>query len=148
MESSTAENYRKLLEKSEGSDFTIITSDNKELKAHKLILRAQSEYFKRMLANEWKENLENELHINDFDSTIIETLLVFMYCGGNKEEENVDTIKLFEASKRYEVKGLPEICVGYMKDSLSKLNVLKIVQVAFTHDLTILFDCCIDIIAP
>ena len=48
---------------------------SKELKAHKLILGARSDYFRRMFSTEMKENQTGVINIVDFDPEVFEKLI-------------------------------------------------------------------------
>ena len=55
--------------------------EGKELKAHKLILSARSDYFRRMFSAEMKENQTGEIKIIDFEPDVFEEALIFLYSG-------------------------------------------------------------------
>lgn len=139
--------YKDLLTNSQFSDLTIKTSDQKQLKAHKLILRAQSEYFDRMFTHDMKENLNDEIVIKDFDSTVMQTLLRFIYCG-EIEEKDANSFELYAAAHRYEIKNLPELCLISIQKNLNQSNAFKIIGYAHVYDLHHLFDLCIEHLKP
>lgn len=73
--------YEDLLEQGLYSDLIILTSDSKEIKAHKGILAARCSSFAAIL----ESNMENEytslIKMIEFDRTTIFEFLRYVYCG-------------------------------------------------------------------
>ncbi|KAM0193451.1 hypothetical protein ACHAPI_007772 [Fusarium lateritium] len=57
----------------------VIRYEGTEFKAHSVILSCHSEYFAKQLAGSWKESIERVIDITDFDRSVIEGMLHFMY---------------------------------------------------------------------
>ncbi|KIL88490.1 hypothetical protein FAVG1_08571 [Fusarium avenaceum] len=57
----------------------IVRCEGSEFKVHRLILSCHSEYFAKQLEGPWKESLERAIDITDFDPTVVEAMLHFMY---------------------------------------------------------------------
>ncbi|KAF5647368.1 hypothetical protein F25303_5234 [Fusarium sp. NRRL 25303] len=57
----------------------IVTCDGQEFKAHRVILSAHSKCFAKALNGEWKESSERKIEIKDFDPSIVEAMLRFIY---------------------------------------------------------------------
>ena len=62
------------------SDF-IVKCQDKEFYVHKYILKQQSEYFDRLLNNNFVERENNFVAIDDFEPEIVEILLRYLYTG-------------------------------------------------------------------
>lgn len=133
--------FERLLDQEMFSDLTIRTSDDKQLKAHKTILSARSEVFARMLTSQMKENETGIIEISD-DSRVVEGLLKYIYC--NKVENYCSSAhQLYDAAKRYELKGLQILCLNKIYGLLDPENVLDVVIFADTYELKSLYKDCI-----
>ena len=62
------------------SDF-IVKCQDKEFYVHQYILKQQSEYFDRLLNNNFVERENNFVAIDDFEPEIVEILLRYLYTG-------------------------------------------------------------------
>ncbi|KAF4463285.1 btb poz [Fusarium albosuccineum] len=57
----------------------VVACEGREFKVHRLILCAHSKYFAKQLNGPWKESSEKLITIKDFDSSVVEAMLYFMY---------------------------------------------------------------------
>ncbi|EXK33757.1 hypothetical protein FOXG_02915 [Fusarium oxysporum f. sp. lycopersici 4287] len=57
----------------------IVTCDGQEFKAHRVILSAHSKCFTKALNGDWKESSERKIDIKDFDPSVVEAMLRFIY---------------------------------------------------------------------
>ncbi|KAF5712000.1 n-carbamoyl-l-amino acid hydrolase [Fusarium mundagurra] len=57
----------------------IVVCDGQEFKAHRVILSAHSKFFAKALNGNWKESSERKIDIKDFDPSIVEAMLRFLY---------------------------------------------------------------------
>ena len=62
------------------SDF-IVKCQDKEFHVHQYILKQQSEYFNRLLNNDFVESENKSVAIDDFEPEIVETFLRYIYNG-------------------------------------------------------------------
>src|SRR5215211_7204031 len=88
--------YEKLLETGEGCDF-IIECQDENVKAHSIILRTRSQYFRTELS---KENIEKRngnfiLRMLDIPPFYLKMILRYIYCG----RIDLTTLKSLEISK-------------------------------------------------
>ena len=126
-------NYKTLFNNQELCDVTIIVS-RKKFYAHKAILAAHSPVFLAMFKNTaMKENVENEIKINDIDFNTVQELLRFIYSG---EIQNIDTLinGLLIAADKYDIKSLLIKCEKYLESKLSVDNVTSIVSLADNYN--------------
>ncbi|KAM6513557.1 hypothetical protein FALCPG4_015951 [Fusarium falciforme] len=57
----------------------VVACDGQEFKVHRMILSAHSKYFAKELNGNWKESSEKKIDIKDFDASVVEAMLRFMY---------------------------------------------------------------------
>jgi len=105
-------------------DVTLCSKDNGEVKAHKIILAAQSEYFKGMFRNEKKDRIEMNISVDTL-RTVVKT----MYTG--KTDINIDNVQdLLEASNYLQIKDLNVKCVDFMARNLDISNCVGVLTLA------------------
>ena len=76
----TPEFRRQLWEEKDLTDVTLATGDGQQILSHRVILSAQSSFFKRILLRNWKQqNLV--IYLKDFHLPELELLLELMYLG-------------------------------------------------------------------
>lgn len=89
LKSSLEQDFGKLLESEEFSDFALCVGD-KVFPAHKCILAARSSVFRSMFKYNMKETQDNRVHITDMDTEVVNQMLRFIYT------DEVETEKLAE----------------------------------------------------
>ncbi|OXA47986.1 RCC1 and BTB domain-containing protein 1 [Folsomia candida] len=72
--------------------------EGKTIRAHKLILKARSDYFTKMFSNEWRESHGSAIEIKDTTYKIFEALLFYLYHGRINVTET-DSINIFGLMK-------------------------------------------------
>ncbi|KAJ4137127.1 hypothetical protein NW768_002707 [Fusarium equiseti] len=60
----------------------IIRCEDKEFAVHKLVLCSHSEYFIKQFSGQWTESVDGIINIADFDVTVVEAMVHFMYHRG------------------------------------------------------------------
>ena len=132
----------KLFLKDEFSDVKILCED-KIFPCHKNILGSQSEVFKSMLSNtDMVEASSREIKIADISAKVMETLLHYLYFDQEDlmANKNKITIGLLLAADKYNIPDLTAICVNYLKENLSKDNVVDIMKKSYMINQHDLFD--------
>lgn len=88
----------------------IVVCEGEEFKVHKVILSAHSEYFAKQLSGAWKESLEGKIDIKDFDASVVEGMLRFMYsfdyastCGTSSM---VFDAQMYQIADKYQIPSL------------------------------------------
>jgi len=105
-------------------DITLCSKDSGEVRAHKIILAAQSQYFKGMFRNEKKDRIEMNISADTL-RMVVRTL----YTG--KTEINIDNVQdLLEASNYLQIKDLNEKCVDFMARNLDVSNCVEVLVLA------------------
>ena len=88
------------------TDVTLVTEDNKQIKAHKVILSACSPFFKHVLST--NHHPHPLLYLKGVDSLSLTCLLQYMYLG--RVQVQVDTLQAFiKAAKDLKVFGLDNL---------------------------------------
>ncbi|RGP78990.1 protein roadkill [Fusarium longipes] len=92
------------------SDLTI-TCDGEEFKVHRLILSGHSTYFAKCLRGEWKESSEGRVNIEDFDASVVEAMLRFMYSFDYDDDSDgslnmVFNAQVYQIADKYDVQAL------------------------------------------
>jgi BTB/POZ domain len=104
----------------------------KNFKAHKVILAAASPVFGAMFKEGTKEHEENNVIIEDIESDVFELFLRYLYSGevGQLKEMHLD---LFAAADKYDVQPLREICIRHMSTNISHRNAGDVLALAELH---------------
>lgn len=87
-----SKNYEKLLLEGYGHDLIVNVGEEplvKSFKAHKVILGAQSPYFRRALSNEWAKQEDGKIVFNkpNVSPPIFDVILKYIYTGSTNVEE-------------------------------------------------------------
>ncbi|CAD6204152.1 GSCOCG00009889001-RA-CDS [Cotesia congregata] len=129
-----SEDFEKLLIFKKNSDVVILVGD-KKFDAHKLILTTRSCVFEAMFSYDMKEKKENEVTITDIDCEVFEKLLEYIYTD---KVENLDIFAegLLDASDKYQLRGLKEICEDSLAKTISIENAIRILILADRHNAT------------
>ena len=90
-----------------------------------MILSANSPVLRAMIQSGMKESRANEMHIENFSQSCIETLLNYFY--GYQVN---DSVELFQAADFYQLTILKEFCEDNLLSDLDHRNVLEIYKVA------------------
>lgn len=71
------------------TDFTIVSGE-KEYKVHRLVIAAQSDFFRKLLRSPFKESSDRSVTLHDDPAVAVEMMIEFMYTGryryANKSE--------------------------------------------------------------
>ncbi|KIL87491.1 hypothetical protein FAVG1_09197 [Fusarium avenaceum] len=86
----------------------VIRYEDTEFKAHTVILSCHFEYF----AKQPKESIEKVIHITDFDSSVIDAMLFFIYHFGyindSEESDMAFHAKVYQVADKYGILALKE----------------------------------------
>ena len=118
-------------ESGEFADFTITVRD-KEIKAHKFILAAQSLVFERMFKNKTEDGIKIFKNVSCFSETVFLEFLRFFYNGGViKNDDNA--IELFELAIEFEVEILRSKYEEILLKKLNESNVIEVYNLGQHH---------------
>ncbi|XP_053382111.1 kelch-like protein 8 [Mercenaria mercenaria] len=127
------------------SSYSSVANDNTcipvvGIPAHKFILCRQSAVFQAMFNGPLANNADTA-PIEDIEPEIMEELLRFVYCGtANLNGNNV--LRCVYAARKYDITGLQEKCVEFLKDNIDTENTCFIHKQAIFFDLEILQSHC------
>ena len=155
------EHYGKLLSTGEHSDISFIVR-GQEIKAHKCILAARSEYFSWMFTSGLQENQTNTvIEIDDFDAETFQRALQYLYVGWSpysntqpdSPKEYRHSVPLFDSAvqllalaDRYQFKDLFRNCLENVKNRITAENVAKMMKSATNHKSEELQNSCFKIL--
>ena len=84
------------------ADVTLVLDDQSQIKSHKVILAAVSQFFRDILDD--ADDEENSIiHLSEVKYDELECLLLFIYCGDVETIENTKRIQ--ELCKQYQIIG-------------------------------------------
>jgi speckle-type POZ protein len=100
----------------------------REFPAHKSILAARSEIFAAMFQHQTKENLTNQISIEDIEPEIFKELLRFIYTG-RLRKTTMETMAagLLIAGDKYLLINLRNECENYLLRQMSPVNCVELV---------------------
>ena len=135
--------YEKLFNNEKFSDFTLVTSDEKEIPVHKNILSIRSPVFETMMETKMLENKEGRCLIDDIDGKSLMEFLRFVYCG---RVEGIDEVasELIYAASKYDLPDLKPLCVASLTSKLTLDNAINTLMLADLHGEKDLKMFCID----
>lgn len=130
--SNFAQNFETMLFCERFSDVTLIVEE-KEIKAHKIVLAARSPVFDAMFNSTMKENLESRVDIDDFSYDEIQELLRYIYTGKVPKLQE-QTNRLLVMSDKYDLAELKTMCEQALGANLSIETAGSMLILADTYD--------------
>ncbi|KAJ5067815.1 btb/poz protein [Anaeramoeba ignava] len=123
-------------------DFEIICEQDKtSFKTHKSILSSRSQYFKSLFNSKMKEYQENKLILKDVSSSILSSILNYLYSG--KIEINLENaIQILIFSSKYLIDELIEISLNFIKNKLQFETTVDILKLSEAINFNQLIDFC------
>ena len=126
------EYLEKFRQKGELCDATLIV-DGKELKSHRVVLAASSQYFESMFIGEFAEPFDEPIVIEELSEDTLETMIAFAYTSRIKiTEKNVYSV--FEAADLLQFNGVKGACFKFFKQQINKSNCIQTWLFAETHN--------------
>ncbi|CAG5101218.1 Similar to spopl: Speckle-type POZ protein-like (Xenopus laevis) [Cotesia congregata] len=126
------EDLKELYNNRESSDVTI-NIENKQIKAHKVILMARSPVLAAMFTHDMSEKKSNEVFITDISPDIFEKLLQYIYTD---EVSDLDSIAadLLKAADKYQLQSLKKMCEESLCKNLKPDNLISMMNFAERHN--------------
>lgn len=107
--------------------------DGTELKAHRVVLAACSQYFESMFIGEFAEPTDEPIVIEELSDNILESMIIFAYTSRIKlTEKNVYPV--FEAADLLQLTGLKGACFKFFKQQINKSNCMRTWLFAESHN--------------
>ena len=124
----------KKMEELRPSDYDVeINVAGSTIKAHKIVLKANSGYFLGLFNSGMQESQTGKIEIKDFDADIIEKLVNFMYMGVLViNSENV--YSLYQAADMYDIEKARMFCSNFLTTSLDQDNCFELYESAKLYE--------------
>ena len=113
------------------SDVTFVV-EGRNVHAHKFILFARSEYFRRMFTSGYREASESTIPIPDVRYEVFLCVLSFLYTGKPREDIDEMAVEVLGVANLYNIEPLKRICAELITRSICVENVASILQAATT----------------
>lgn len=125
------ETLKRLYMKKELCDVVLVV-DEEEIKAHRVVLAANSAYFYSMFTTDMCESVQERICLKGIEFEAVELLVNFCYTSSIKiTEKNVQN--LLSVSNLLQFKTVIESCCGFLKNQLHPSNCLGIGNFADHH---------------
>uniref|UniRef100_A0ABD2X5A2 BTB domain-containing protein n=1 Tax=Trichogramma kaykai TaxID=54128 RepID=A0ABD2X5A2_9HYME len=124
----------------EFSDFKLITSDENDIPAHKIILALASPVFRAMFTHDMLENKSHFVEITDTPYNILVEMLRFIYTGDIVSTKVDIVLEILAVADKYQVDSLKIKCGKVLCDALTTDNAVKILMAAHKHQAKYLED--------
>ncbi|XP_021953645.2 uncharacterized protein LOC110850517 [Folsomia candida] len=119
-----------------GADVTILTKDDKEVKAHQCILSAHSSVFRAMFSTEMAEKKVGIVEMTDIGSEGLNIFLEFCYTGEIAESWGDFFEDVINAADKYDLPLLMDLCDELLYTLCTKANCLDLIKVTNLHKMT------------
>ncbi len=113
------------------------------IKAHTLIVASGSPVMAAMFQNNFKENRERVVEINEIAANVFEDLLRYIYTG-ETDFRNTEVDKLLVAADMYGIDSLKEECASHLSKNLTIENVIGILVLAHLHNSQGLYEAALN----
>ena len=114
-------------------DITLVTKDDKELKAHRNVLSAASPFFCKLLQSDMKENREGIVRFEEISGSVMEDVLEFIYTGTVElTEENAK--ELIAAGNYLLIPSLKTVSGRFLEQEMSNSNCISTFYFAEKYD--------------
>ena len=114
-------------------DITLVTNDDRELKAHRNVLSAASPFFCKLLQSDMKENREGIIRFEEISGSVLEDVLEFIYTGTVAvTQENAK--ELIVAGNYLIIPSLKTVSGRFLEGEMSNSNCLSTFYFAEKYD--------------
>jgi len=118
--------------------------DGRTVYAHKFILFARCEYFRRMFTGGYKESTDACIPIPDVSYDVFLCILTFLYTGKPREVVPDMAVEVMGAANLYNIEPLKRMCADVISRGLNVDNVACVLQAADSYQALQLRSTCID----
>lgn len=122
-------------------DVTFVV-DSTEIKAHKVVLAASSQYFESMFIGEFAEPEGESIAIDEVDEDAFIALVDFAYTSRIKLTDR-NIYSLFEAADLLQFPGVKSSCFKFFKQQINKSNCIRTWLFAESHNCTELMEASV-----
>jgi len=124
------------------SDVTFVV-EGQQVHAHKFILYARSEYFRRMFTSGYREATDKTITIPDVSYDVFLAVLSYLYTGTSKDIDPQMACEVLGVANLYGIEPLKRTCADMMMRAITISNVASILQAADTYQVGQLRSHCI-----
>ncbi|KAF2666733.1 POZ domain-containing protein [Microthyrium microscopicum] len=127
--------YYEYLQSGEFSDVTIICRDH-TWKAHRMVLSAQSLWFKKACSGHFKEAKERIITIEDDKPELIRSMIKFIYTGERHFEDDsfLDYFEMYRLGDYYSIDALVQHAIrGVKEDMDARAQYFKILRAKYAE---------------
>ena len=114
-------------------DITLVTNDDRELKAHRNVLSAASPFFCKLLKSEMKENREGIIRFEEISGCVMEDVLEFIYAG-TVEVTQENAKELVAAGNYLIIPSLKTVSGRFLQGEMSNTNCISTFYFAEKYD--------------
>ncbi|KAF7699079.1 kelch repeat and BTB domain-containing protein 4 [Silurus meridionalis] len=109
-----------------------ITVDSKEFNLHRLVLSAQSSFFRSMFTSNLRESHNRHIELKDISAPVFQLLVDYIYHGTIKLQVE-DLQDTYEMSDMYQLTALFEECSRFLSRTVDVKNCLQVMWLADRH---------------
>ena len=120
-------------------DITLVTNDDRELKAHRNVLSAASLFFCKLLQSNMKENREGIVRFEEISGSVMEDVLEFIYTG-TVEVTQENAKELIAAGNYLIIPSLKTVSGRFLQGEMCNTNCISTFYFAEKYD-------CVELIA-
>ena len=114
-------------------DITLVSKDNRELKAHRNVLSAASPFFSKLLQSDMKENREGIVRFEEISGSVMEDVLQFIYTG-TVEVTQENSKELIAAGNYLIIPSLKTASGRFLEREMSHINCISTFYLAEKYD--------------
>ena len=131
--SAVMQSWKAFYDNQERVDITILLGANKtKIKAHKLVLCAQSDVLKKMLTSPMKEARENTIEFPEVDETAFRALVEFSYTGNVPVDKSL-ICQLIELCDYLHAQNLKQRCCTWLHRNLVAEDAFRVTYYTSNH---------------
>ena len=114
-------------------DITLVTNDDRELKAHRNVLSAASPFFCKLLESDMKENREGIIRFEEISGCVMEDVLEFIYTG-TVEVTQENAKELIAAGNYLMIPSLKTVSGRFLEAEMTDSNCISTFYFAEKYD--------------
>lgn len=121
----------------------VLKIHDKESRAHKCILAAESPAFLAVIMHDTKEEITRVVDFQDFDQNTFPDFLNYLYTGCVENLTSETALKLYAVANKYKINELKENCRNHMLENISIDNFCELFTLSHRHNEEDLKEACI-----